>query len=186
VNNHEAVSSSTRCWLENTVIGLNLCPFARRELESGRVRFAVTQADSEAALVAALHDELQRLEANANIETTLLIHPRVLQEFHDYNDFLAVADGLIVDLGLEGEYQVASFHPDYQFADTDADDVENYTNRSPYPILHLLREASLTRAVANYPDTDNIPRRNIEMTEKLGKEKMQALLNDCCHGSTAD
>lgn len=179
MTDHEAIRESTRYWLENTVIALNLCPFARREVVADRVRFRVTDSESEQALLNDLQHELQKLEENADIETTLLIHPGLLQDFCDYNDFLAVADGLLVDLGLESVYQIASFHPGYQFAETEANDAENYTNRSPWPMLHLLREASLTRAIDAYPDTDDIPQRNIEQMKAQGGARMRALLHDC-------
>lgn len=175
----EQVTGAVRRWLESLVIGLNLCPFARRELVSDRVRFAVTAAATEDALLAALRDELLLLESDAGIETTLLIHPDILQDFHDYNQFLNAADSLLIGMQLEGVVQVASFHPDYQFADTDADDAENFTNRSPYPLLHLLREASITRAVATLPETAAIPERNVALMNKLGRPALEELLRNC-------
>ena len=170
---------ATRNWVETVVVGLNLCPFAKRELVRDRIRFAVTGAVTEDNLLLALHDEIQRLDADEEIETTLLIHPQVLQDFHHYNEFLAEADGLLAHLGYEGIYQIASFHPDYQFGGTEPEDVENYTNRSPYPMLHLLRESSLEQAIASYPDTETIPRQNVEAVERLGRDHMQALLRAC-------
>jgi len=175
----QAVIQATRQWVENVVVDLNLCPFARRELVNNRVRFAVTEARTTDALLGGLQQELMKLVDDDSIETSLLIHPGVLQDFHDYNDFLAVADGLVDILELEGVIQIASFHPHYQFAGTTADAAENYTNRSPYPMLHLLREASLERAIAAYPDTDAIPQRNIERVEALGQDAMKALLAAC-------
>lgn len=177
--NQQAVMQATRNWVENVVVDLNLCPFARRELVNNRVRFAVTKAQTEDALLNELQQELMKLVDDSSIETTLLIHPGVLQDFHDYNDFLAMADGLLDILDLEGVIQIASFHPRYQFAGTAEDAAENYTNRSPYPMLHLLREASLERAIDAYPDTDAIPQRNIERVEALGKEAMKTLLAAC-------
>ena len=129
-------------------MGLNLCPFAKRELLANRVRFSVTQVATEEQLLAELQGELERLNSDDSIETTLLIHPEVLQDFYCYNQFLDYVDGLLREMALEGVYQVASFHPDYQFGGTEPDDAENYTNRSPYPILQLIREASLEKAVA--------------------------------------
>lgn len=180
--NPQKVVQATRRWVQDVVIDLNLCPFARRELVNDRIRFSVSEADTEDSLLADLQRELLLLTDDDSIETTLLVHPAVLQDFHDYNDFLAVADGLIQVLDLEGIFQIASFHPQYQFADTDADAAENYTNRSPYPMLHLLREASLERAIDAYPDTDAIPQRNIQRVTALGRPAMAALLAGCQQG----
>ena len=162
---------------------LNLCPFAKRELVKNRVRFAVTQATTEEQLLTALQTELELLSRESSIETTLLIHPNVLHDFYDYNQFLSYAEGLLVQMKLEGVYQVASFHPDYRFAGTKPADAENYTNRSPYPLLHLIREESLERAIAAYPDVDTIPLRNTELMNTLGEDKLQKLLQACFDGS---
>ncbi len=161
------------------VVGLNLCPFAGRELVNNRVRFSVSEADREEPLLIDLQAELELLDADKAVETTLLIHPFVLQDFVDYNQFLDSVDRLLERTGLEGVYQVASFHPDYQFAGTLPEDVENYTNRSPYPMLHLIREESLARAIAGYPDPDGIPERNIELMKSLGLDRMHALMRAC-------
>jgi hypothetical protein len=177
--NQQAVIQATRCWVEDVVVDLNLCPFARRELVNDRVRFAVAEARTPDTLLEDLQRELLKLIDDHSIETTLLIHPGVLQDFHDYNDFLAMADGLVEMLELEGVFQIASFHPHYQFAGTAADAAENTTNRSPYPMLHLLREESLEQAIARYPDTDDIPRNNIQRVEALGADHMKALLQRC-------
>ena len=158
---------------------MNLCPFAKREWVQNRVRFAVTRATTEAQLLMALQAELELLQSDPSIETTLLIHAGVLQDFDDYNQFLNYADGLLVEMRLEGVYQVASFHPRYQFSGTDPDDAENYTNRSPYPLLHLLREESLERAISEFADVEQVPTRNIELMNSLGQEKLQALLQAC-------
>jgi len=173
------VVNATRKWVEDVVVGYNLCPFAKRELVKDRVRFVVTEAKTEDELVQALHAELQLLEDQPDVETTLLIHPGVLQNFYAYNEFLDTADALLEYLELEGIYQIASFHPDYQFADTEADAAENYTNRSPYPMLHILREASLESAIDSYPDVDGIPDRNIELMNREGADKLQSLLKSC-------
>ena len=171
----EQIVVATRTWLEKAVIGLNLCPFAKPV--KNRIRYAVSEADSPEALRADLVDELQTLaEADPEeIETTLLIHPRVLSDFLDYNDFLEVADETLEDLDLVGEIQIASFHPRYQFAGTEPDDIENYTNRSPYPMLHLLREASVEAAVDSHPDTHKINERNVETMRALGHEGWRRL-----------
>tara|TARA_R110000822_G_scaffold62230_13_gene153465 strand:- start:27 stop:617 length:591 start_codon:yes stop_codon:yes gene_type:complete len=177
-----SVVQATRKWVEDVVVGYNLCPFAKRELVRDRVRFVVSEADNEDSLLQALQTELLRLDDEPETETTLLIHPHVLQNFADYNEFLGAADGLLSYLDLEGVYQIASFHPDYQFADTATDAAENHTNRSPFPMLHLLREASLEAAIDSHPDVDGIPQRNIELMNKLGADKMRDILVGCLKG----
>jgi len=173
----DEVIAATQDWLVKAVIGLNLCPFARAVYAGGRLRCAVSRAVTPEALLEDLAEELRRLAAadEAETETTLLIHPRVLGDFLDYNDFLEIADALVADLGYEGVLQVASFHPQYQFADTAPDDIGNFTNRSPYPTLHLLRESSVERAVDAHPDTDRIYRDNIETLRRLGHEGWERL-----------
>jgi hypothetical protein len=178
----QEIVSSVRRWVKNIVVDLNLCPFAGHELLNNRVRFVVTEASTVEQLLEAMAAELDRLNDDPAIETTLLIHPHVLQNFLDYNQFLDIAEELLLQMGLEGVYQIASFHPDYQFADTAADDAENYTNRSPYPLLHILREESLERSIAAYPGhlgVENIPVRNVEKMNSLGREKLQKLMRDC-------
>lgn len=165
------VIEATRRWVAEIVIGLNLCPFARRVFDADRIRFVVSDATDPNALRADLARELTALAAAARpvVETTILIHPNVLGDFLDYNDFVGEAEGLIDEMGLTGTIQVASFHPDYRFAGTAPGAVENYTNRSPYPMLHLLREESITE-VAGDPDAlAGIPERNIETLRRLGK-----------------
>ncbi len=164
------------------VVGLNLCPFAGREMVRNRIRLVVTEATTDIQLLAALEAEFALLNDDARVETTLLIHPNVMQNFFDYNQFLDIADRLLLQMDLEGVYQVASFHPDYQFAGTAAGDAENFTNRSPYPLLHILREESLEMAIAAYPDVEQIPIRNIEQMKSLGREKLQLLLQSCSAG----
>jgi hypothetical protein len=171
------IENATRQWLEEVVIGLNLCPFARKELVNNRIRFVVSSTDSEGALLADLQAELRFLDEHPETETTLLIHPGLLASFDDYNEFLAVADELLELLELDGVYQVASFHPDYRFAGTGPDDAENYTNRSPFPMLHLLREDSVAQAVDSHPDPDSIPERNIALMQQLGADAMAQRLS---------
>ena len=168
---------ATRRWVERAVVGLNLCPFARAPFIQGKIRYAVSHARDTDALLDDLCGELQSLAAvdAGECETTLLIHPHVLGDFLDYNDFLDVADAATETLMLDGVLQVASFHPHYQFADTAPDDVENATNRSPWPTLHLLREASVERASDAMSDPDEIYRRNIETLRKLGRAGWDAL-----------
>jgi len=168
-----------RKWVGTFIVDLNICPFAKKELVKKRVRFAVTEAATEESLLMALESELELLNTDPAIETTLLIHPQVLKDFGDFNQFLDLADGLLVQMDLEDIYQIASFHPDYQFAGTDPGDAENYTNRSPYPVLHLLREDSLDQVLSDAQDADQIPMRNIELMSALGKDRLQALLQAC-------
>lgn len=166
-------------WLERAVIGLNLCPFVRSVHVKNQIRYAVTTATEPDQLVQALIDELTYLatsDPEVN-DTTLLIHPWVLEDFSDYNEFLDVADVILAGMGMEGILQIASFHPDYQFSGTQRDDVGNYTNRSPYPILHLLREDSIDRAVASIPNTDEIYKRNIATLKNLGADGWNSLFN---------
>src|SRR5262245_13615518 len=145
------VIAATQRWISTMVIGLNLCPFAERVFQANRIRYVVSGAATETALLDDLARELTflALAPIVEVETTLLIHPQVLQDFLDYNDFLDSAEGLLQDLGLTGVIQLASFHPQYQFADTEPDDVANYTNRSPFPMLHLLRESSVSQVATN-------------------------------------
>jgi uncharacterized protein len=177
MNETDAVAA-TRRWLERAVIGLNLCPFAKAVHLKQQIRWVLSDATDAESLLADLVAELQHLaQADpAEVDTTLLIHPRALADFLDYNDFLDLADAAVDQLGLEGVIQVASFHPDYRFADADADDPANLSNRSPHPMLHLLREASLERAIEAFPDAASIYERNIETLRRLGAAGWRALL----------
>jgi hypothetical protein len=181
MSNDDRYIARTRCWVERAVVALNLCPFARRPVEGEQVRYVVSSAEDEATLLADMQQELEHLRATdpGLIETTVLIHPHLLNDFYDYNDFLGVVDGFLDEAGYSGEFQVASLHPHYQFAGTEPQDAENYTNRSPYPVLHLLREALLEQAILTYARPDKIPERNIRTMEALGGEKMRALLAEC-------
>ena len=172
------VEADTRRWLERAVIGLNLCPFAKAVYVKQQVRIVVSDASTDRALLEELGEELALLRdtPSEQTDTTLLVHPQVLHDFLDYNDFLDKADAMVEVLDLAGELQVASFHPDYQFAGTQPDDAENLTNRSPYPTLHLLREDSITRAVEVYPEPDAIIERNIATMRALGVEGFRKLL----------
>jgi len=174
------VEAEIRRWLERAVIGLNLCPFAKAVYAKEQVRIVVSDASTERALLEELGEEMALLRdtPSAQVDTTLLVHPQVLQDFLDYNDFLDDADALVEALDLGGVLQVASFHPDYQFADTAFDDPGNLTNRAPYPILHLLREDSVDRAVEAYPEPDAIIERNVATMQALGVEGFRKLLAD--------
>jgi hypothetical protein len=177
----ETVIAETRAWVDRAVIGLNLCPFAKAVQVKNQIRYAVSDAADAEALLDTLREELRLLAGAdaAQVETTLLIHPGVLTEFADFNDFLGAADAALEALGYAGVLQVASFHPQYRFAGTAADDVTNATNRSPYPTLHLLREESIDRAVAAFPEAKTIYQRNIRTLQALGPQGWSALEAQC-------
>lgn len=177
----DSVAAETRAWVRRAVIGLNLCPFAKGPVARGRVRYVVSEAGSVDGLLATLREELAYLTSvdEDEVETTLLIHPFVLSDFDAFNDFLGVADALVDDMGLESVVQIASFHPRYRFADTSADDLGNATNHSPHPVLQLLRETSVDRAVEAIPDAGAIYSANIATLERLGADGWAALQTLC-------
>lgn len=183
-----AVEADVQRWLDQVVIGLNLCPFAAKPARAGLVRIIVSPARTEEALLTDLHAALTQLDgAEADeLETVLLVIPQMLHIFDRYNQFLDLADALLDEFEWVGTYQIASFHPRYRFEGTEADARENLTNRAPYPILHLLREASLDEALASYPDPENIPARNIQRMENLDEAQVRALFPylDCGHKTT--
>jgi hypothetical protein len=174
---HDAVLDDTRRWLERAVIGLNLCPFAKGVHVKGQVHYVVSEATNEQALRQDLVRELEELQTSdpETRDTTLLIAPHCLQDFLDFNDFLDEADQVLAELDLEGIIQIASFHPQFQFAGTRPDDISNFTNRAPYPTLHLLREDSIERAVEVFPDAEAIFGKNMETLETLGHAGWKAL-----------
>jgi hypothetical protein len=180
----EEAIAATRRWLEKAVIGLNLCPFAKAVYARRQVRFVYSDATTPEQLIEQLGEELLLLRDTPadQVDTTLLVHPHVLQDFLDYNDFLEQVDTLVEVLELDGELQVASFHPDYQFADSRPDDIENYSNRAPYPTLHLLREDSVSRAVEVYPEADSIVERNYATLRQLGHAGWKRLFEDAPQG----
>ena len=173
----EDVIAAMRRWIEQAVIGLNLCPFAKAVYVKNQVRFVVSAAQHLDGLLEDLDRELDFLAASdpEEIDTTLLIHPTLLPDFLDFNDFMQLAEAAVDEHGLEGVIQIASFHPAFQFEGTAADDIGNFTNRAPFPTLHLLREASIARAVAAFPEAETIYQRNIETLEALGHAGWQAL-----------
>ena len=176
----DPVIAQVERWLQDVVVGLNLCPFARKPLRAGQIRFVVSDAAGDKCTEVLLEELLQEFQvldrcSEEEVETALLILPTQLQDFRDYNFFLDDAEWLLKRQGYEGTYQIASFHPHYQFAETQPDDAENLTNRAPYPILHILREASLERGLKNYPDPESIPHNNIVRVESLSNEEKQAL-----------
>ena len=166
----------TRRWVEDIIVAHGFCPFAGREVERGSIRYTVSPESRLAGALEVLIDECLLLDADSTIETTLLIYPVGFEVFEDYLDFAALAEDLLVEQGYEGIYQLATFHPDYRFADSPEDDAANYTNRSPYPMLHLLRETSLERAIAGHPDPEGIPERNISYARQSGLKKMHERL----------
>ena len=172
---------ATRAWLESVVVGLGLCPFAQEVLGAGRVRFVESRASDAEVLLADLDGELAQLLRTpvAELDTTLLIHPSALLDFADYNDFLDPAEALLRERGCEGVVQLASFHPDYVFADVGPDDPATWTNRSPHPMLHLLREQSVTDAIEGYAGIDEVPARNVERLREIGEEELRARRARC-------
>jgi len=176
-NETEAIIAATQRWLEKAIIGLNLCPFAKAVHVKKQIRYVVSAATTPEDLLEDLMNELRTLQDAdpEKIDTTLLIHPYVLTDFLDFNDFLDTVDIAVAEPEFNDEFQVASLHPQYQFAGTAPDDIENYTNRSPYPTLHLLREESVDRAVDAFPDADRIVDNNVETMKKLGYEGWKRL-----------
>jgi hypothetical protein len=174
------VAADTQRWVEKAVIGLNLCPFAKAVQIKGQVRYAVSDAVDEEGVLADLEGELMLIsEADPEaIDTTLLILPEALHDFYEFNDFGELSDRLLKRMRLVGELQVATFHPAFQFDGTDPDDIGNYTNRSPYPTLHILREASIDRAVEAFPEAETIYEKNIETLEELGHDGWRKLMDE--------
>ncbi|MGR5126332.1 DUF1415 domain-containing protein [Photobacterium swingsii] len=171
------VAQVVQQWLEDVVIGLNLCPFAAKPNRNKQIKIHVSEHSDEAALLEDIYQELHHLDETSatELETTLVVAPNMLADFDDYNQFLDLVEGLVAQLNKQGIYQIASFHPDYQFYGTEADDAENLTNRSPYPIFHLIREESMEKVLKHYPDPEGIPERNIECVENLTAEQKRHL-----------
>jgi hypothetical protein len=185
VNKQQAIAS-VRHWVETFVIRNNLCPFAGREFLSDRIRFGYTDASTEPQLLNALTDEIELLNQDLTIETTLLIHPNALQEFADYNQFLDQTEHLLENLELLGIYQIASFHPDYQFSGSNPEDAENYTNKSPYPLIHLLREQSVEQAIVHHPDISTVTSNNIALMNQLGADALSKIMQRCLQLDTEE
>ncbi len=176
---NDTIISQTQSWIETVIIGLNFCPFAKREYDHDNIRYSICHDIQIEDCLHKLIDECLELDRKSEIETTLLIFPDSFIDFDDYLDFVDLVHALLDDQGYTGIYQIATFHPDYCFEDSADTDPANYTNRSPYPMLHIIREASLERALQNYPQPENIPKRNIELARSQGQAKMQALLDAC-------
>lgn len=173
-------AETTRRWIESWIVGLNLCPFAKRVFDEDTIRYVVSSADTPEALLEELARELQTLVGARReaVETSFLIHPQTLADFLDFNDFLGVAENLVLDLGLSGTVQLVGFHPQFQFADTPGDAPENYTNRSPFPMIHLLREVSVTEVSGKPEELAQIPIRNTKVLAALGTKAIEARLKD--------
>jgi hypothetical protein len=169
----------TKKWLGTVVIARNICPFAKRVFDENKIHFHVENSTDVETCLENLLDECARLDENENIETTLLIYSTAFVDFDEYLDFVEIAERLLEMEDYEGIYQIASFHPNYCFEGSTENDAANYTNRSPYPMLHLLREASLEKALENYPNPEEIPENNITLTRELGLQKMQQTLAAC-------
>ena len=171
------IKSNVEQWLKNVVIGLNLCPFASRPFDDNRVRIQISESTTEEELLQDLADEIKLLDQSPaqELETTLLVVSEFLSDFEDYNQFLDMVDLLLEQFNWTGLYQIASFHPDYQFAETEPDDAENLTNRAPYPILHIIREASVEAALEKYPNPESIPQKNIQTVESLTEKQKREL-----------
>ncbi|MCG7873617.1 MAG: DUF1415 domain-containing protein [Candidatus Thiodiazotropha lotti] len=177
--NNEAVLTATRCWVEGTVVGLNLCPFAAVPVEAGRIRYLVCPESDMDGIYRAILAEFETMLERQDAEASLLIVPAGLEAFDDYLDLLQVVEEVIPEAGLEGKFQLASFHPDYQFDGSDESDPANYTNRSPYPMFHFIREESLAEALKHYPQPELIPQRNIELLREMGLEAVEQRLARC-------
>ncbi len=175
----EKIIKQTQCWLDNVIIKHNICPFAKKERDKGSIRFTVNNSSEINQVLEALVLEWERLDNSPDIETTLFMLAHIGADFNDYLDFLDIADQLLVEQGYEGVYQLASFHPDYCFSGSNEQDPANYTNRSPWPTLHIIREKSLEKALQSYSEPEMIPQRNITYCQNLGLHKMQRIVEKC-------
>lgn len=179
MSSEQAIIDPCRQWVKKVIVGMNFCPFAKPVVESGAVSYSVVNERSLELCLQALSDELNRLYDEDSIETSLLIYPVGFEAFDDYLELAGIADELLIDEGFEGVFQLATFHPDYCFEGQVYDDPANYTNRSPYPIVHILREASVEKALESVANPDKIPNRNIEFARAKGLDEMKTLLADC-------
>ena len=179
--NDQRIISQTKEWVNNVIVAHNYCPFAKREVDKGSIRYRVIHDTEFNSLLESVMQECVWLDQNEETETTLIIFPSNLNEFNSFLDCLALTEDLLVSQGYEGTYQIASFHPDYCFQGAEENDPANYTNRSPYPMFHIIREASVKVALENHPAPDSIPERNIEYAREQGIDKMKALLDKCIH-----
>lgn len=175
----QTLIDNTKKWIQDVVIGCNFCPFAAKEVKQGTVRYHVEEDDDLNACLQVFLNECELLDTNPEIETTIIILPIGFDEFEDYLDLVECAEEILEENGYEGTYQVATFHPNYCFEGEEADDASNFTNRSPYPMLHILREESVERALERYPDAEGIPQRNIDFARTKGSAYMK-MLRDAC------
>ncbi|MFV2059938.1 MAG: DUF1415 domain-containing protein [Gammaproteobacteria bacterium] len=175
----EIIIKQTQCWISNIIVAYNVCPFAKRELERNRIFYQVCSHTTLADALDVLIAECTRLDANPDIETSFVIYSHNFTDFFHFLELVDFSNELLVSQGYEGIYQIASFHPDYCFNETSQDDPSNFTNRSPYPMLHLLRESSMTKALENYQEPDKIPVRNIAKFRELGNTVFQEILDNC-------
>lgn len=180
----ELVIAQTMKWVKNFIVALNICPFAKREVERDSIRLVVLRSKKTEVALEELMSEIQWLDEHPETETTLLVFPSLFKDFYRYLDFVDLAENLMIEQECEGVYQLATFHPDYCFSGTDGDEASNYTNRSPYPMLHLLREASLDKAIKFYGDTTQIPEKNVEVMDVMGQKKLESLLASCLNANT--
>lgn len=173
----EVIQQQIQQWLEDVVIGLNLCPFAAKPSRNKQIKIYISESPTEELLLEDIYQQIKVLDETpaSELETTLVVAPRVFTSFEDYNQFLDLVDALLIQTGNEGTYQVASFHPDYCFFGTAPDDAENLTNRSPYPIFHLIREESMEKVLQHYPEPELIPQRNIERVNNLSPQEIKKL-----------
>ncbi len=186
IQDDQRIIAQTKQWLNSVIIAHNYCPFAKREVDKGSVRYQVIHETEFNSLLKSVIQECVWLDQNAETETTLIIFPTNLENFNAFLDCLGLAEELLVSQGYEGIYQIASFHPEYCFQGAEENDAANYTNRSPYPMFHLIRETSVQRAIENHPDAESIPERNVEYARKQGLEKMKKLLQHAIKLETCD
>ncbi|KJZ13914.1 hypothetical protein TW85_12040 [Marinomonas sp. S3726] len=185
-NSDELVSKQTLKWVTSFIVDLNVCPFAKREVEHDSIRLSVVRSKKTAFALEELMAEIAWLDENTETETSLVVFPTLFSDFESYLDFVAMTEDIMFEQGYEGTYQVATFHPDYCFDGVEQDDVSNYTNRSPYPMIHLLREASVEKAIEFYGDTTGIPDDNIALMEEMGLEKVETILQSCLKPESAE
>ena len=186
IQDDQRIIAQTKQWLNSVIIAHNYCPFAKREVDKGSVRYQVIHETEFNSLLKSVIQECVWLDQNAETETTLIIFPTNLENFNAFLDCLGLAEELLISQGYEGIYQIASFHPEYCFQGAEENDAANYTNRSPYPMFHLIRETSVQRAIENHPDAESIPERNVEYARKQGLEKMKKLLQHAIKLETCD
>ncbi len=179
MTNKTLIIEQTQKWLSSVIIKHSICPFAKREHDNNRIHYEVIESNDLETQLEQLILQCEALDDDTSRETSLLIFPNALSDFEGYLDVVEISTELMTKQGYEGTYQLASFHPQYRFADSSIDDASNYTNRSPYPMLHILREESIEKVLANYPNPEDIPERNIKLTQDLGLEEMKKLLSDC-------